>query len=121
MIYLLFFIISFILIYILYDLFVIRKKKALKKMKNSKDMLLLCRVGKIDIDKVDIKKVTRYLCLTNSFIVSFVCTLALLLNNVIKNFYIWILSSSLLAILSLIPMILLLYKLIGKKIMKEGR
>ena len=121
MIYLLFFLISFFLIFIIYEIFVIRKEKALKKMKNSKDMLLLCKIGKIDIEKVDLKIITRYLCLCNSFIVSLMGTIALLLNKFIRNFYIWILVSSLLSMIVLLPLILSLYKLVGKKIKKEGR
>lgn len=121
MIYIIFFISSFVLIYAIYDIFVIRKKRALKKMKNSKDMLLLCKIGKIDIKKVDLKILTRYLCLTNSFIVSLMCTIVIILNNYIKNFYIWILISSVITIVVLLPIILLFYKLIGKKFKKEGR
>lgn len=121
MFYIIFFVCSFFLVYFIYDIFVIRKNRALKKMKDSKDMLLLCKIGKINIDSVDIKKLTRYLCLSNSFIISLMCTLVILLNNFIKNFYLWILVSSLISIVLLLPMILSIYKIIGKKIKKEGR
>ena len=121
MIYLLLFIILFFSIFIIYDIFVIRKEKALNKMKTSKDMLLLCKIGKINIENIDLKLISKYLCLCNSFIISLVCTFVIFLSKFIKNFYIWILVSSLLSMVLLIPLILLLYKFIGKKIKKEGR
>ena len=119
--YLLFFIIVFIVIYLGYYLFVIRKDKALKKMKESKDVLLLGKINKIDITKYDIKIVTKLLALSNAFIISLVGTGVLLLTLVIKNFYLWILVCSVGAIIILIPLIMLIYKIVGIKLKKEGK
>lgn len=119
--YILFFVILYIIVFASYYLFVVRKEKALKKMKESKDVLLLGKINKINITKYDIKKVTTLLGLANAFIVALVGTGVLLMTLVIKNFYIWLLVCSLGAIIVLIPLIILVYKIVGIKLKKEGK
>ncbi len=119
--YVLFFVITFILVYLLYNLFVIRKEKALKKMKSSKDVLLLCKLGEINIDSVNLKALVNKLSLFNSLLISLMGTIILIINNYITNFYLWIIISSILSILLLIPSIIFGYKFIGKIIKKEGK
>ena len=119
--YLIFFIISYILVYLIYELFVIRKENALNKMKKSKDVLILSRLSDLDIEKVNFKKLVRLLALTNAFIISSMSTLVLLLNKIITNFYIWIIVGCVLSLVVLIPLIMICYKLVGKKIKKEGK
>lgn len=119
--YLIFFLVSFIIIYLIYTIFVVRKKRALNKMKSSKDILLLCNIGKIDIEKVEFKKLVNLLALVNSLIISLVATLVLILENFVSNFYVWIILSCVVTLILLLPFILIGYKLIGKIINKKGR
>lgn len=119
--YIIFLICSFLLVYLIYELFVIKKERALKKMKKSKDVLILCKLSKLDNEKVNFKKLVRILALTNASIISIMGTLVLLLNNIITNFYIWILVSSVLTVIVLLPLIMGCYKIVGNKLKKEGR
>ena len=119
--YILFFIIVFIIINISYYIFVIRKERALTNMKKSKEVLLLGKINKIDITKYEIKKVVKLLGCSNAFIVAFLGTIVLLLTKLIKNFYLWILICSIGAIIVLIPLILIIYKIVGSILKKEGK
>lgn len=119
--YLVFYLVAFILVYLIYELFVIRKENALNKMKKSKDVLILSRLSKLDVEKVNFKKLVRLLALTNAFLISTMSTLVLLLNKVITNIYLWIIIGSIGALVVLIPLIMICYKFIGKKIKKEGK
>ncbi len=118
MTYILFFIGTFLCVYIFYNLFVIQKEKALKKMRNGKEIKLLIRLSGLDVDKCSLKKVVNSLALTNAFIISLIGTIILLIGEYIDNFYIWIIVSVIVGLILLIPLITGLYKLIGKK-MKE--
>ena len=119
--YFIFFVVAFLLVYLIYEIFVIRKENALNKMKKSKDVLILSRLSDLDIEKVNFKKLVRLLALTNAFIISTMSTLVLLLNKFITNFYLWIIFGCIGSIMVLIPFIMISYKLIGKKIKKEGK
>ena len=119
--YLIFYLVAFILVYLIYELFVIRKENALNKMKKSKDVLILSRLSELDVEKVNFKKLVRLLALTNAFIISTMSTLVLLLNKVITNIYLWIIIGSIGALVVLIPLIMICYKFIGKKMKKEGK
>lgn len=119
--YIMFLVFSFLIVYMMYEVFVIRKERALKKMKKSKDVLILCKLSKLDIEKVNLKKLTRLLALTNASIISIMGTLVLLLNKLITNFYLWILISSVLALIVLLPLIIGCYKIVGNIVKKEGK
>ncbi len=118
--YLIFFIVSFIIIVLIYNIFVIRKEKALNKMKNSKDVELLLKLSKLKMEDVDIKKTIKLLSVANSFIVSLAGTLILLINVKIENFYLWLIVSMLIGMVLLLPLIIFVYKFIGRRIKKEG-
>lgn len=119
--YVVFFIVSIILVYLFYNIFVIKKENALNRMKKSKDVLLVCKIGNVDIEKVNFKKFVRLLGLTNGFIISTIGTLVLILGRFITNFNLWIIITIISSIILLVPMIFICYKLLGKKINKEGR
>lgn len=119
--YILFFIITFLLIYFLYNIFVIKKSNALKKMRSSKDVLLLCKLGNIDINKVDIKLLVKKLALFNSLLVSILGTIVLIIGKYITNYYLWLIIISIGSIVLFVPLIILGYKIIGKSIKKEGK
>lgn len=119
--FLLFFLIAFVLVNLFYNIFVIRKDNALKKMKTSKEVVLFCKLNKLDVNKLDLKSLVKTLSCTNSFIISLMGTFVLALNKYISNFYLWLILSAIVVIIILIPVIILAYKFIGKKIKKECR
>lgn len=118
--YVLLFITTFILVYLFYYLFVIRKENALKKMKQGKEFKLLSRLGDVKLDSYDIKKVSKAIALANSFIISVMVTFEIVMTIFIENFYLWLIVSSVLALILLVPLIMIVYKITGKKLKKEG-
>lgn len=118
--YVLLFITTFILVYLFYYLFVIRKENALKKMKQGKEFKLLSRLGDVKLDSYDIKKVSKAIALANSFIISVMVTFEIVMTIFIENFYLWLIVSSILALILLVPLIMIVYKITGKKLKKEG-
>lgn len=118
---LLFFIGTFLIIYLFYFIFVIHKANALKKMQKSKEVKLLCQLGKIDQNKVEFKRLATILSLANSFIIALMGSLVMLLNKFITNFYVWLIVSALIALVLLVPLIIGTYKIAGKLIKKERK
>ena len=104
---------AFIIIYLLYLLTVILRKKKLEKFKNNTYVKYLEMVYHIDINKVDIKKLANTIALTNSFIVS----LTMYLVSITESLFLKLL----LAVAIFIPLQLLFYHLIGKKYQKGSR
>jgi hypothetical protein len=107
------------LIYLFYELFVIRKSKALENMKNGRELTLLKRKYKLDYNKLDIKKVVRLVGITNAFIISTIVTLVYLLQNWITNTLLWMLAVIGVGIILLIPSILIFYSMIGKSLARK--
>jgi len=116
-------IVLIIIIYAFYEIFVIRKEKALENMKNGKELMLLKKKYKLNYNKLDIKKIARMVAITNAFIISTVVSIVCLLQNIITNTLLWMISVIGVGIILLIPMILFCYSLLGKHLIKiqEGR
>ena len=102
--------IVFIVIYLLYLLFVILRKKKMAKFKENTYVKYLVRVYKLDAKKLNTKKLAHIISLANAFIVS----TAFIIVFSIKNY----LFMLLLAIVTLIPLQLLVYHIIGKTLQK---
>lgn len=113
--------ILFILVYLAYEIFIIHNKKALSKIKEGKELFFLKRNYKLDYEKLNMKKVVRVIALTNAFILSFTTTLVCLINDWVKNFYLWLIICLVMAIFILIPLILIIYNLIGKYLKKQQK
>lgn len=107
-----------VIIYAFYELFVVRKDKVLENMKNGKELTLLQKKYKLNFDKLDLKKTVRMVAITNAFIISTVVTLVCLLQRIITNTFLWMLSVIGVGIILLVPMILIFYALIGKHLRK---
>ena len=108
-----------VVIYLFYEIFVIRKERALENMKHGKELSLLEKKYKLSYDKLDIKKVARIVSFTNAFIISTVVAIVCLLQRVISNTWLWMFSVIGVGFILLIPMILLFYSLIGKHLRKK--
>ena len=106
------FIVTFILIYLAYYLFVIKRKKSLLKWKNGKEMTYLTKIYKLKIEDNNLKKIAKIIALDNSFIVA----LTLFIISFLKNFFIQLI----LGFVILCGLILLTYHIIGKHYQKKG-
>lgn len=97
---------AFILIYLVYLLTVILRKKKLEKFKKNTYVRYLENIYHIDVNKVGIKKLANVISITNAFIISLTLYIVLITNSLIMEF--------LLAIAVFIPLQLLFYHIIGK-------
>lgn len=97
---------TFIIVFLIYYLFVIRRKKYLDKFINGKEIGYLKKVYKIKLKDEDNRKIALLIALTNSFIISLVVSIVCFLNNILLQL--------LLGFVLVIGLILLCYHIIGK-------
>lgn len=112
--YLLLFIICFVIVYLFYGIFVIYRKKGFEKFKTSKQLMFFQKAYKLDTEKINLKSFAISLALTNAFIIASTFTVIQLIQNFILKM--------LVAFIILVPLMLLMYKMLGaiyKK--KEGK
>lgn len=109
--YILTFVISFIIIYLIYLLLIVRREKGLESLKKGKQIQYLVTAYKIDLKKINFKKLANSLALTNSFILSLTLALLELVDNYILKI--------LLCMVILIPLILIMYKILGETYKKK--
>ncbi len=105
------FFIVFIIIYLLYLFLVILNKKKMKKYKDNTYVTFLVKTYGLDKDKLPIKALAHIISLSNSFIISFVFVIVTLIDNFILKM--------LLAFAIIIPLMLILYHIIGKSLQKK--
>ena len=106
------FILIFILVYLIYFLFIISRKKKMNKYRSSTEILFLEKKYKLNIDNINLRKLSHILALANAFIIALVFVVV----SFIDNFIIKILIGFIL----LIPIILFVYHLIGKYFQKRS-
>lgn len=112
--YLITFIFCFVIVYLVYSTVVIFRKKGFEKFKTSKQLKFFEIAYKIDFKKINLKSFAQALALTNAFIIAFTCTVIEIFDSLIFKM--------LVGFVILVPLILLMYKLLGtiyKK--KEGK
>lgn len=107
------FIIVFIIVFLIYFITVIGNKRKLAIFKDSNQALILIRRYKLNIDKNNVKELALKIALANSFIVATAVTVIELVNNFLLKL--------LVAFLVMVPLIIILYHLIGKSMKKEGK
>lgn len=106
------FIVAFIIIFLAYLLTVILNKKKLEKFKNSNQALFFVRRYKIKVNEDNVKVLAYLVAIANAFIIAFTLTIVELVENIILKI--------LVAFLIIMPLILILYSLIGKYMKKRG-
>jgi hypothetical protein len=112
--YLFTFIFCFVTFYLIYSLVVVYRKKGFEKFKTSKQLMFFKQAYKLNLKKLDIKSFAKSLALTNSFIIAFTCTVIELFDNIILKL--------LIGFVILIPLMLLMYKILGNiYLKKEGK
>ena len=112
--YLITFIFCFVIVYLVYSTVVIFRKKGFEKFKTSKQLKFFEIAYKIDFKKINLKSFAQALALTNAFIIAFTCTVIEIFDSLIFKM--------LVGFVILVPLMLLMYKLLGtiyKK--KEGK
>lgn len=105
------FLVIFIIVYLFYLIFVISRKKSLNKWKNGKELTFLKYRYKLNYDKINMKKLGHIIGLSNALIMAAVVTLI----SLFKNFLI----QMLVGFITLIPLILIVYHIIGRHYQKK--
>ena len=75
------FIISFIVVFLLYEIFVVRKAKSKKKPKEPIEVTYLVNKYKLDLKNVNYKKLLRIISIVSSFDIAVVVAVILLFDN----------------------------------------
>ena len=105
------FVVSFLVVYLAYFITVISNKKKLEKFKTSNQVMIFIKKYNIKITDSNVKEVAQLVALGNAFIIA----LAITIVELVKNFILKILV----AFLVIIPLILIVYSLIGKHMVKK--
>lgn len=105
------FIISFLIVYLFYLFTVILQTKKYDKFKKSNQVMYFVKKYKIDVNKLNMKKFTNILGLTNSLIISIAFTATYLVDNLILQL--------LIGLIILIPLIFIFYSLIGNYLKRK--
>ena len=104
-------VVSFLVVYLAYFITVISNKKKLEKFKTSNQVMIFIKKYNIKITDSNVKEVAQLVALGNAFIIA----LAITIVELVKNFILKILV----AFLVIIPLILIVYSLIGKHMVKK--
>lgn len=92
------FIISFIVVFLLYQLIIVRRAKRKTKTKEPVEVTYLVNRYKLDIKKVNYKKLLRVISLVSSFDIALVVTLILLFDNFIVEVVVGFIATMILII-----------------------
>jgi hypothetical protein len=111
--YIIWFLVSFTVVYLFYFVTVILQKKRYEKFKSSNQVMFFVKKYKLNIEKIDIKKFIKIISFTNSFIIALTFTIVANINN-----YILML---LIGFILIIPITLICYHFIGNYLKKESK
>lgn len=106
------YVIIFILVYLFYLFFVVGRKNKLKKYSESVEVRYLTSVYKVDLSKIEPKKLAKILGLGNSFIITLTVFLVSFFESYIVKFS--------LGFVILIVLELSVYHIIGTFLKKRG-
>ena len=105
---------TFLVVYLFYLFhYVIGKKKKYDSRKAPQELLFLLRKYKLDIKKINYKKIMNQIGLICAFDIAFTSTF---MFTFVKNIYLSILIGAVM----LIPLIIITFDLLGKYYMKRG-
>lgn len=110
--YVVYFIVSFLIVYLFYLITVVLQKKKMEKFKTSNQIMFFVKRYKLDINKINMTKFTNLLGLSNAFIVS----TAFMTTFLVDNFILQLLAG----FLVLLPLMIIIYSLIGKYYVRKG-
>lgn len=109
--YVMIFMSCFVIVYLVYFIFIIARKKSLEKLKTSRSMDYFKQLYKINPDKINIKQFANLLGAGNAFIIAVVITAI----EIFDSFWIKLVV----AMVIMIPVIYLTYHVIGKYYQKK--
>ncbi len=107
------FIFCFLTIYLAYFMVIVNRKKGLEKFKEGRQLKFFKKAYDLDFRKIELKKFANSLALTNAFIMSLTVTIVELFDNFIIKM--------LVGAITLIPLMLIMYKILGSTYKKEGK
>ncbi len=110
--YFIIYLISFAIIYLFYLTTVILQKSKIEKFKKSNQVMFFVKRFNLDLNKINITKFMNVIALSNAFIIS----TAFMTTYLVKNFVLQLLVG----FLTLIPLLVICYSLIGKYYIKKG-
>lgn len=105
------FILSFLLVYLFYLFTVILQTKKYDKFKKSNQIMYFVNRYKINVNKINMKKFTNVLGLTNSLIISIAFASTFLVENIFLQL--------LIGLIVLIPLIFIFYGLLGNYLKRK--
>ncbi len=105
------FCLTFLLIYLIYFIFVIKRKNALENISKTTEVMYLKKRYKLKKIKLSNKKLANIIALSNSFIISFTVFIVSIISNLILKI--------LIAMIIMIPFILIVYHFIGLYLKKK--
>ena len=107
---LLLFLLTFVFVFILYQIFIVRKaKKKGKKFKEPIEITYLVNRYKLDLKKVNYKKLLRVISIVSSLDISLVVTIIMLINNFALEIIVGFISTLVIILLSY-HLVYLVYK-----------
>ena len=104
--YLIYPLLTFIIVYLLYELLLVRRKNKINNIYKSTEVVILNKFLHVDTNKIDAKKLTRIIALINAFILSI--TLEIILVATSK-----IILQMLLGFVILLVLICIMYPIIA--------
>ena len=64
----------FVIVYLVYFIFVVNRKKSLNKLQDGKELIYLKKCYKLNYSKINIKSIANAIALGNAFVISFVAS-----------------------------------------------
>lgn len=108
-----FYVVSLVVLFLLYYVFVICNKKRLQRFSKNTYVTYLINVYKLDKEKIGIKQLALSVIMINSFIIATTVFIVGFVDNLILKF--------ILSFIVLIPLQLLMYHIVGKTFEKRFR
>lgn len=106
------FLISFIVVFLLYQLFIVRRAKSKKNPKEPFEVTYLTTKYKLDLEKVNYKKLLRVISIVSSFDIALVVSIIVLLKSFILEIIV--------GFISILVIILVSYHLVYLFYKKKG-
>ena len=103
------FLISFVIVFILYRLLVVRKAKRKKNPKQPREVIYLVDRYNLDLEKVNYKRLLRLISIVSSFDIALVVSIIVLLKNYILEIIVGFIAT-LVIILFSYHLVYLIYK-----------
>lgn len=112
--YFLVFIISFIIVYLVYFVVIVNRKKGLESFENGKQLEFFVKTYDLDKNELNVKSFANKLALVNSFMMALTLTVLEFVDGLILKL--------ILCILILVPLMIVMYKILGSSFKKkEGK